>query len=140
MNPIINRMNHVKNLINSWKNNIIFKGSIFENNIQMSNHNEPFREVFVKYFNNLTSHEITNPSITKYLLNRLKIKISLNPINMILCNQTYITIFNSSYKVEFFKQNTYAECENFNHDEIYKLLSYEKTLLNESLIFDDIEL
>jgi hypothetical protein len=137
---IYDRIIHKKTIISFYK--IEFIGSLFDYNgikIHYMDTNQK-RDIIIKYYCLITNHVITNTSIIKYLYDRLKLKINIHHINNIYTDSNYITIFNNSYKVEFYKEDDYGESVNpiiLTKYEVYKLISHEKNLLN---IYDDLEL
>ena len=111
-------------LINFWKTNINFLGSIFENNLQLTT-----GDIGIRWFHN--SIEITSELLKDKLLNRLKVKMITQPLRVIYTYSNVITLYQSTYEARFFKQNTYAEFEiPFTAAEMYRFILHEKKNLN----------
>ena len=117
---------HKKLLINQFnKNDIIFTGSIFTNNIRMQYKDCYPREIIVLFYYNHTNNYITDSNIIDFLYNRLRLKLYIQDIDYIEYN--YITIYKNNYKVYFAQEDTYGDINNpimLNNNEIYKLLLY----------------
>jgi hypothetical protein len=113
-------MDHKTDLINFWKTGTKFKGSIFENNLQLTT-----GEIGMRWFQEAT--EITNAWVIDKLLSRLKAKLITRPISEIYMYSNAITLYQSTYEVRFFKQDTYAEFNTpFTAAEMYQFILYEK--------------
>ena len=130
---ICDKIIHKKSIIYLYKN-IVFIGSIFSiNGIKIHDIDMDLkREIFIKYFCLITNHIITNASIIKYLYDRLRLKMNLNDISNIYTDSNYITLFQNSYKVEFYKEDDYGELISpiiLTKYEVYKLILHEKLLM-----------
>ena len=125
-----------RNLIESFKNNFTFIGSIFNNSLQYTRHGSNVREIICKYYNNINV-EINDIDMIKILFDRLKLKFTTQNFNFIYINTNYITLFNNTFTVKFFMQDSYGEFINpiiLNNIEIKKLILHELSILkNENM-------
>ena len=124
-----------RNLIERFKN-CTFIGSIFDNSLQYTKQEYHIREIICKYYNN-SDVEINDIDMIKILFDRLKLKFTTQNFNFIYINTNYITLFNNTFTVKFFMQDSYGEFVNpiiLKTIEIKKLILHELSILkNENM-------
>jgi len=108
-----------KDLIHFWKKKGDFTGSIFERNLSFNG-----REIQPTF---VSMNQDLDLDLNR-LFQRLKLKLQIMPFYTIYTGKNYITLFDTTYRVYFYRQNTYAEFEDLlNAEEVFKLILHEKS-------------